>query len=414
MNYHNMKILISTLAILTSLHCTAQWTQVNTGLSDLSQGAHLLGHSSSYIFAGTPAGAKMYRSNDNGSSWNEIQPPVTMNVPVSAYYFNGYYLAGLNSSSGCVYYSGDDGSTWNPGTGAPIATVVRGFIHLQNDLFAYTSNSGIYRSDDGGLNWSQQVNGLSNLNVMSMESISSKLYAATIGGGIFISTNNGTSWSASNNGIAGGDLNGDAVWRMGSDLYYYAQGGAAYKSIDEGNNWTTWTKPAEFGLGLNQIYRSANNLYMESRHFTTGLRDSIYLSDDEGLSWQNITDNLNAADLNGSGITEHNGYTYIAYNLSSPNEGIYRRGLSVGMENEPEQYGSLAVYPNPAKDFITLRLEGSSREETVVLTDACGKILSGPFPIQDNMKLGISQLAGGMYFLRMSGNNSRVIKLLKE
>jgi photosystem II stability/assembly factor-like uncharacterized protein len=409
-----MKNLICTLILFTSIHSSAQWTQVNTGISDLSQGAILLGHTSNYIFSGTLGGAKMYRSNDNGTNWNEIQPPVAMNIPVSAYYFNGNYFAGLNSSSNCIFYSGDDGSTWNPTTGSPVASVVRGFIHLQNNLYAFTSNSGIYKSTDGGLNWTQEVNGLSNLNVIRMETISSKLYAATIGGGIFISTNNGASWDSSSNGIATGDLNGENVWRMGSDLYYYAQGGVAYKSIDEGINWTSWSMPAEFGLGLNEIYRSGNNLYIESRHFTTGLRDSIYLSNDEGMNWQNITDNLDATNLNGFGITEHNAYAYIAYNIISPNEGIYRHGVSVGIESNQTENSSVSIYPNPAKDLITIQPGLSQTSGSFLLTDLCGKSLSGPVSFMGKMSYDIRALPCGVYFLRIISDKPQLIKLIKE
>lgn len=95
--------------------------------------------------------------------------------------------------------------------------------------------------------------------------------------------------------------------------------------------------------------RFGNNLCMEPRHFAGGLRDSLYLSINEGATWSNITGNLNAADLNGSGIFEHNGCNFIGYNLISPGQGIYRADVA------PPAWtmwwsGRSAFTPIPVKD----------------------------------------------------------------
>ena len=177
----------------------------------------------------------------------------------------------------------------------------------------------IYKSSDGGVNWTQTINGLSNLNIIWMEVINSKLVAASIGGGVFISSDNGSTWVQSNSGIAGGDLNASLVWRMGTNLYYYEQGGGSYTSANDGATWIVWTKPAVFGVGPMEIYRSGGDLYMEARHFSGGLKDSLYITSNEGITWTNITGNLSASDLSASKIMEFNGYAFIAYNLVSPN-----------------------------------------------------------------------------------------------
>lgn len=315
------KIYLSTVILFASITCFAQWGQVNNGIANLTQGASLLGSSDTYLFAGTLGDYKMYRTNDNGNNWIEINLPAPFSVPVCGYYFSGKYFSGLNVSTDCVFYTTDNGTTWNSVTGGPKTTGVRGFHSLSGNIFAYTSSVGIYKSSDGGSTWSAANSGLTNLNVIWMETINTKLIAATIGGGVFISTDNGATWVQSNTGIAGGDLNAVLVWRMGSNLYYTAQGGGSYLSTDEGTTWSSWTKPSVMGLGVQEIHRYGSNLYMEARHFSGGLRDSVYITSDEGVSWTNITANLSATDLNAYGITEFGGFVFIAYNLISPNLG---------------------------------------------------------------------------------------------
>lgn len=276
---------LSTLILFAGINtCFAQWEQVNNGITNLISGAKLLSGSNTHLFAGTLGGNKMYRTNDNGSNWIEITSPVAGNVPECGFSFSGKYFSGLNSSTNCIFYTNDNGTTWNSVTGGPQTTVVRGFSSLSGNIFAYTSSVGIYRSTDGGSTWSAANSGLTNLNVIRMELINTKLIAATIGGGIFVSTDNGATWVQSNTGIAGGDLNAELVWKMGNNLYYTAQGGSSYSSNNEGTNWSSWTKPAAMGLGVLETHRNGTDLYMESRHFSGGLRDSIYITSNEGVS----------------------------------------------------------------------------------------------------------------------------------
>lgn len=406
------KLYLPTLFLLLGLPVWAQWSPVNNGLTNLTSGAKLLGNSNTHLFSGTLGGQKMYRTNTNGNNWVEIQPPVSGNVPECGHYFNGRYFSGLNASTDCIFYTTDNGTTWNSVSGGPQTTVVRGFLNLSGDVFAYTSSKGIYKSADGGSTWSAANTGLSNLNVAWMETLNSKLLAATIGGGVFISSDNGASWVQSNTGIASGDLNATYVWRMGTSLYYTSQGGGWYSSSNSGTNWTVWAKPAVMGLGINEIYRNGSNLYLESRHFAGGLRDSVYFSSNEGANWLNITGNLAANNLNASGITEFNNDVFIAYNIMSPNMGIYRRTASVGL-NENQLSVLINPYPNPLQDKLFLTNQSPYGIVSVTIYDYQGKLVSPhhhpTFPITT------SKLPDGMYLLHITLSDNTVLhkKLVK-
>jgi photosystem II stability/assembly factor-like uncharacterized protein len=399
------------LLLFVSLSGFAQWGQVNTGILNLTFGAKLLGSSDTYLFSGTLGGAKMYRTSNNGNNWEEITPPTLGNVPECGHYFDSKYFAGLNSSQECIFYTNDDGSSWNNVTGGPQTTWVRGFISLPGNIFAYTSTAGIYKSSNGS-DWESANDGLGNLNVIWMETINAKLIAATIGGGVFVSSDNGETWVQSNNGIAGDALNATLVWRMGSGLYYMEQGGTSYSSADEGTTWSAWTKPAVMGLAVTEIFRKNNNLYMESRHFAGGLRDSVYLSTDEGITWANITDNLSATDLSASGITEFNGYAFIAYNLISPEMGIYRRGISTGINTEYASDQAI-IFPNPFSEKIAFSNKSDQEIKQIYIFDSLGKLVLSE---TGGNTIHTAGLHDGIYIVKLvfTDNTTMQRKLVKE
>ncbi len=367
-----IKAIFSLLFFSTSI-CLAQWSQVNSGIVNISQGARTLGNSVNCIFAA--ASTNMYKSLDQGINWIEIQPPLASHTPECGYNMGGNYIVGMNASVGCIYYSPDNGNTWQNSIGAPTASVVRGFISTSGSVFAYTSNLGVYRSDDDGVNWSQKITGLSNLNVIFMETINTKILAATIGAGVFVSNDNGDNWIQSNSGIAGGDLNATLVWRMGNDLFYYGQGGGSYTSNDEGATWTSWTKPSVMGLAPLEIHRKSSNIYLRARHFSGGLVDSVFISNDEGMSWTNLTANL-PINLNASGLLEFNNFVFTAYNLISPGEGIYRRStLSTAIVDKSSsmQEDEIITYPNPFVDVLFLKHTNEYNIKSVKIFNSTGK-----------------------------------------
>ncbi len=396
-----------------ALSAQAQWSQVNSGITDLAQGATVLGATSDHLIA--RAGWNMYRSSNDGDSWSVIQPPVAFNSTECGYFRAGRYFAGMSASGDCIYFTNDNGDTWNSVTGAPTATVVRGFHELGTALYAYTSNLGIYRSTNNGDSW-QAVNvGLSNLNVFSMGSIGTHLFACTIGGGVFVSADAGASWSPSNVGIAGGDLNGEHVWRMGNELYYTAQGGGKYRSTDLGANWSVWAWPSLFGVGLLEVQRFGGNLYIETRHFTGVYRDSVYTSSDEGLGWTNITGNLNAADLNGSGLVALNGYVFLGYNMMSPGQGIYRRSIATGIDDLiPAAEQAPAVYPNPAHDLLTIQTSVHQGPMKYTLVDIAGVAVLNGSMTSATAVCDVSALAPGAYLLRWNDGRVPPVRIIKQ
>ncbi len=80
---------------------------------------------------------------------------------------------------------------------------------------------------------------------------------------------------------------------------------------------------------------------------------------------------------------------------------------------------SIQLFPNPAKDFVTINLNGVSESvEQILLTNAAGAIVwqtKNPVRIGTNIRVPLQNLASGMYLLQISGTKTTsILKVLKE
>ncbi|MBQ9255220.1 MAG: T9SS type A sorting domain-containing protein [Bacteroidales bacterium] len=77
---------------------------------------------------------------------------------------------------------------------------------------------------------------------------------------------------------------------------------------------------------------------------------------------------------------------------------------------------SLSIYPNPAKDFITINIDGSKEKTVVAVMDYVGRtVLSDEISEGITEKtLNISSLEPGTYFVRIYSNKNSVVKKITK
>lgn len=121
------KVLFSIGVILLGNLCFSQWSQVNNGIQDLSYGVLTISGHNGKMYTGTLGGYKLYKSDDYGNNWSEIAPPVAFGLPVSTFSYGNRLFFGLNVVSNDIYYTEDDGATWQVALGGPQSSVVDGF-----------------------------------------------------------------------------------------------------------------------------------------------------------------------------------------------------------------------------------------------------------------------------------------------
>lgn len=126
----------------------------------------------------------------------------------------------------------------------------------------------------------------------------------------------------------------------------------------------------------------------------------------------NLSAKLNASDLNGSGIIEHNGCLFLGYNLISPGQGIYRHCGATGVEDLVRQ--PLRAYPNPGEDAVTVEYPAEFIGGSFNLLDQRGAAVMNGRISGMRMELDLHGRAGGVYVLNVVGGAPAPMRLVKH
>jgi len=266
----------------------ANWTQINSGLTNIQvQAMALCKNNSQVLYAGTAPGANdgVYKSTNGGTSWtrmvNGIAEPVgTLGVQALLVDPNNANIAyctifnALANPTNGLYKTTDGGANWFPiinGVGA-----IKSFLALAmsptdpNTIYAGTSfdpgtstgPSAIYKTTNGGTLWvlsstglptdPTEINPVRTLNVSSANPnvVIAGLFVntATLLGGFYISTDAGANWVQKNNGlpiVAGKLIRSAAIRPLFDNQFYLGLDGTApigvWRTTDGGNNWTDFS-----------------------------------------------------------------------------------------------------------------------------------------------------------------------------
>ena len=150
---------------------------------------HALAEFSSYLYAGTGELGKIYRSS-NGTTWTEAEDTVETHIYALAV-FGSYIYAGTGDN-GKIYRS-NDGTTWAE-VKDTAQTAVRSLAVLGSYIYAGTSANGkIYRSTDG-TTWAEVLD-VTDSHVYSLAVLGSYIYAGTGDNGKIYRSTNGTTWT---------------------------------------------------------------------------------------------------------------------------------------------------------------------------------------------------------------------------
>jgi len=251
------------------VHADDSWQQAWEG--DASFGA--VGPDGA-LWVGTH-GAKLYRSDDRGANWEEIeglQNVVKHRKLVPPAGYNAPYVAGvifpkdgtlIGIAGGGGWYTRDSGSSWLQRSDGldPMLHNLQGHPEQADRLFA-SADSGIYRSDDGGFSWVQSLGGLDRSwggciavlpGTPDVLLFAAARHAPGEEGALFRSPNGGVTWarvmlegevgspSESDRGAGSGDEwpRIPCVTRLwdSEDTAFASAGDKVWASHDTGRNW---------------------------------------------------------------------------------------------------------------------------------------------------------------------------------
>jgi hypothetical protein len=145
--------------------------------------------------------------------------------------------------------------------------------------------------------------------------------------------------------------------------------------------------------------------------------NSAYFIDNEGLGGQSIVfDGFTTVLLAQIIVIPGNTY-HLKMAIADVADGIYDSGIflkaqsmksyngTVGIDNIQEDHFS--IFPNPAKDKIEITVPQKSE---IQILNTEGQVLKNISGIQNQVSIDVSDLASGIYFIRIDNNDENFIK----
>jgi photosystem II stability/assembly factor-like uncharacterized protein len=218
---------------------------------------------------------RLYRSVDNGESWQQFGSGLTSEVgdltQILPHPGDSRTLWLLTEGSQ-LYQSSDDGATFSPVEG--IENVWQSILlaHPAGQQLYFIANHAFYHSEDGGESWRRAGYPDGYFLAGAVDpSNPDVLYLGSTHKGLFRSTNGGQSWSKLP-ALPAASINDIAIDPTDSQTLYAATDKGAFISRDGGDAWT----PLQSGLGPNPIVYSVAVDPNDSSHVFAVTPDGVY------------------------------------------------------------------------------------------------------------------------------------------
>ncbi len=351
-------------------------------------------------------GGKIYRSTDEGATWEHINPNMNVGYVWSLLPLpSGEILAATEKG---VYKSDNTGSNWN------LETLndkdVRAILIVGNTYYAAVWGEGVFESNDNGVSWNAFNNGLDFLAVNSLAlDANNIMYVGTFGGGLFKLSAGNNSWVNVNIGynhvwsVAVNSANEVFVGTYGNGLYYSFDGSTFTKQVDV-------TAPYIYSISADgaNVFISAWN---GGIYYHMGATES---------SWKQlglVGFDISTVYYNGAKLFAgtSDGKVYVNDKPTSVNE---------FNNNIPVSYSLEQNYPNPFNPSTIIKFSVAEESNVkLVIFDALGKEVATL--VNSELKPGSysliwnatdnngKKLSSGVYFYRIeAGKFSKTLKMM--
>lgn len=371
-----------TLLTIISIFAKAQWV-ITTGPSEPNVSA--LAANDNVLIAGCSSASSNYgghRTSDEGTNWTSTG--VNLISKFNSLAINPttgtVYAGGLS----CFYQSFDNGATFTLSNSGMVSGFTRDILVEGNNIYA--ANSGIYLSTNGGFNWNLIS---ASLGATKLDKSGNLILVASSNSGVYLSNDNGSNWSNPNIGLPPTIQD---VKIFGTNLLASSTSGVYIST----NNGTTWT--------LTNLTLATWCLYQVGVTLFAGTGAGVYYSNDGGNTW--IASSTGLTNLTVYSLASNSNYLF-----AGTNGYVFRRPLiDFGMitSNLNNNFTATAISPNPSTGIFTLTNINSYKSEVEIFNQV-GEIVYRTFTTAENTKIDLSNLAKGIYFLRLTDSNFAIL-----
>lgn len=278
---------------------TVKWKKISITENDYI--TNVITCSDTFLFAGTDEG--VFRSCDNGETWEEKNPGSTNTKITSLLYHDSVLYAGSKNSS--VFRSETDGNTWilnmiGWSSGLHSSSSITAMIANDSVIMVGTEYLGIFISTNKGKDWQPTNKGLVINNIFALQANQNHLFAGNNTGYIFHTSDEGNNWNEiSNEMLQIRDYLYDFEY-VDSILFSVSDGGIN-RSLDNGATW----RNVKYGMGCYDLIHVNKKLYVSTRN------EGILVSNDFGDTWNTESHGLKTESRHHF-ITAHNENLYTA------------------------------------------------------------------------------------------------------
>ncbi len=222
----------------------------------------------------------IYRSFDQGNSWQPFAKGIDGGATVSAFLSRGKKIYAATDQHG-IYSIHEGNTNWTHiSKGLPAGTDINALIEMKGVFIIGTFKNGILLSTDSCRTWKSTGNNITNTPVRCLVIYQNKIFAGT-DNGIYESNDKGNSWQQL---FRGSQVNGFTILHH---KIYAASADGVLISEKGGSRWRYIYRPHT----IHDIANDGKYIY------ATTLGEGLLKSNNDGLSWSHINHGLGPANL---------------------------------------------------------------------------------------------------------------------
>lgn len=226
-----------------------------------------------YVFVGTNKG--VYRTDKTNYNWIEVSSN-TINGKVNALLcLDSVIFAGTENQ---LFKSDNNGKDWILSYSFSENTKIRKIKCLNDSIYALTDVDGIYCSPNFGTNWTEQNNGLTNYGCYSLTSHFNQLFLANESG-VYKYKNR---WLSSSNNIICSSIIGLTKTDSCIAAVDFFN---VYISRDDGQSWENSTENLNKGILWNVVNINDSLLFTAESPLYSPFRELVFTSSNNGRYW---------------------------------------------------------------------------------------------------------------------------------